>query len=96
MFSICSAGPPKRRATSRTALSYYQRVFVVDIQFRDIADRMSEVERVAAMSGVVARTRTPATDALRDIQAPVRDAARATSSTRCSASSPTTCRSFAR
>jgi tetratricopeptide (TPR) repeat protein len=27
------------------ALSYYQRVFVVDIQFRDIVDRMSEVEQ---------------------------------------------------
>ncbi|HEY2165083.1 MAG TPA: tetratricopeptide repeat protein, partial [Gemmatimonadaceae bacterium] len=26
------------------ALAYYQRVFVVDIQFRDIVDRMSEVE----------------------------------------------------
>ncbi len=27
------------------ALGYYQRVFVVDIQFRDIVDRMSEVEQ---------------------------------------------------
>ena len=27
------------------ALSFYQRVFVVDIQFRDIVDRMSEVEQ---------------------------------------------------
>ncbi len=27
------------------ALAYYQRVFVVDIQFRDIVDRMSEVEQ---------------------------------------------------
>ena len=27
------------------ALAYYQRVFVLDIQFRDIADRMSAVER---------------------------------------------------
>ncbi len=27
------------------ALGYYQRVFLVDIQFRDIAERMSEVER---------------------------------------------------
>jgi tetratricopeptide (TPR) repeat protein len=29
------------------ALGYYQRVFVLDIQFRDIAERMSEVERAA-------------------------------------------------
>jgi len=29
------------------ALGYYQRVFVVDIQFRDIADRMHAVERIA-------------------------------------------------
>jgi tetratricopeptide (TPR) repeat protein len=28
------------------ALSYYQRVFVVDIEFRDIADRISEVGRI--------------------------------------------------
>ena len=30
---------------NQDALSYYQRVFVVDIQFRDITDRMNEVER---------------------------------------------------
>jgi tetratricopeptide (TPR) repeat protein len=30
---------------SQDALSYYQRVFVVDIQFRDITERMNEVER---------------------------------------------------
>jgi tetratricopeptide (TPR) repeat protein len=30
---------------NQDAISYYQRVFVVDIQFRDIAERMSEVER---------------------------------------------------
>jgi len=29
------------------ALMYYQRVFVLDIQFRDIADRMNELERAA-------------------------------------------------
>ena len=29
------------------ALGYYQRVFVVDIQFRDIGERMRAVERVA-------------------------------------------------
>jgi tetratricopeptide (TPR) repeat protein len=29
------------------ALAYYQRVFVLDIQFRDIADRISDVERAA-------------------------------------------------
>ena len=29
------------------ALTYYQRVFVLDIQFRDIVERMSEVERAA-------------------------------------------------
>ena len=30
---------------SQDAISYYQRVFVVDIEFRDIAQRMTEVER---------------------------------------------------
>ena len=30
---------------SQDALAYYQRVFVVDIQFRDISQRMNEVER---------------------------------------------------
>ena len=30
---------------NQDALSYYQRVFVVDIQFRDITERMNEVER---------------------------------------------------
>jgi tetratricopeptide (TPR) repeat protein len=29
------------------AVTYYQRVFVLDIQFRDTADRLSELERVA-------------------------------------------------
>lgn len=29
------------------ALSYYQRVFMVDIEFRDIAERIADVERVA-------------------------------------------------
>jgi tetratricopeptide (TPR) repeat protein len=29
------------------ALDYYQRVFVIDIQFRDVADRMSAVEKAA-------------------------------------------------
>jgi tetratricopeptide (TPR) repeat protein len=29
------------------ALTYYQRVFVLDIQFRDVAERMTEVERAA-------------------------------------------------
>ena len=29
------------------ALGYYQRVFVVDIEFRDVVDRIAEVERVA-------------------------------------------------
>jgi tetratricopeptide (TPR) repeat protein len=32
---------------SEEALGYYQRVFVLDIQFRDISERMSELERVA-------------------------------------------------
>ena len=45
--STCSAAPPRRRGAPSEALGYYQRVFVVDIQFRDIADRMSEVERAA-------------------------------------------------
>src|SRR5439155_6572194 len=29
------------------ALAYYQRVFVVDIEFRDVVERISELERVA-------------------------------------------------
>jgi hypothetical protein len=29
------------------ALTFYQRVFVVDIEFRDVADRIHEVERIA-------------------------------------------------
>jgi tetratricopeptide (TPR) repeat protein len=32
---------------SEDALGYYQRVFVVDIEFRDVVDRIAEVERVA-------------------------------------------------
>ena len=36
------------QGNSDEALGYYQRVFVLDIQFRDIAERMSELERVAA------------------------------------------------
>ena len=32
---------------SEEALNYYQRVFVLDIQFRDIADRISDVEKAA-------------------------------------------------
>jgi tetratricopeptide (TPR) repeat protein len=32
---------------SEEALAYYQRVFVVDIEFRDVVERISEVERVA-------------------------------------------------
>ncbi len=32
---------------SEEALGYYQRVFVLDIQFRDIADRMNDLERAA-------------------------------------------------
>jgi tetratricopeptide (TPR) repeat protein len=36
-------------ALNRTeeALSYYQRIFVVDIEFRDVSDRISQLERVA-------------------------------------------------
>jgi hypothetical protein len=29
------------------ALGYYHRVFVLDIQFRDVADRINEMERAA-------------------------------------------------
>ena len=29
------------------ALVYYQRVFAVDIEFRDVSDRISALERVA-------------------------------------------------
>ena len=32
---------------SEEALGYYQRVFVVDIEFRDVVDRIAQVERVA-------------------------------------------------
>jgi tetratricopeptide (TPR) repeat protein len=35
----------ERQGKADEALAYYQRVFVVDIQFRDIVDRMSEVEQ---------------------------------------------------
>jgi len=35
------------QGNSEEALGYYQRVFVLDIQFRDITERMSELERVA-------------------------------------------------
>jgi tetratricopeptide (TPR) repeat protein len=35
------------QGNSDDALGYYQRVFVLDIQFRDIAERMSALERVA-------------------------------------------------
>jgi tetratricopeptide (TPR) repeat protein len=37
----------EEQGNSDEALGYYQRVFVLDIQFRDIADRMSQLERVA-------------------------------------------------
>jgi hypothetical protein len=29
------------------ALTYYQRVFAVDIEFRDVSDRIAALERVA-------------------------------------------------
>jgi tetratricopeptide (TPR) repeat protein len=35
----------EEQGNAAEALAYYQRVFVQDIQFRDIAERMSEVER---------------------------------------------------
>jgi tetratricopeptide (TPR) repeat protein len=37
----------EEQGNAADALTYYQRVFVLDIQFRDIADRMNEVERAA-------------------------------------------------
>ncbi len=37
----------EEQGNAAEALAFYQRVFVLDIQFRDIADRMSELERVA-------------------------------------------------
>jgi tetratricopeptide (TPR) repeat protein len=37
----------EEQGNAAEALAYYQRVFVQDIQFRDIAERMSEVERAA-------------------------------------------------
>jgi tetratricopeptide (TPR) repeat protein len=37
----------EEQGNAEEALGYYQRVFVLDIQFRDIADRMSGLERVA-------------------------------------------------
>jgi tetratricopeptide (TPR) repeat protein len=33
---------------SEEALGYYQRIFVVDIQFRDVADRMSAIDRTVS------------------------------------------------
>ena len=38
----------EEQGNAADALNYYQRVFVLDIQFRDITDRMTEVERTAA------------------------------------------------
>jgi hypothetical protein len=32
---------------NRDALDYYQRVFAVDIEFRDVAERISAIERKA-------------------------------------------------
>jgi tetratricopeptide (TPR) repeat protein len=37
----------EEQGNAEEALGYYQRVFVLDIQFRDIADRMSGLERIA-------------------------------------------------
>jgi tetratricopeptide (TPR) repeat protein len=37
----------EEQGNTAEALSYYQRVFVLDIQFRDINDRMSSLERAA-------------------------------------------------
>jgi len=37
----------EEQGNAAEALGYYQRVFVLDIQFRDIAERMNEVERAA-------------------------------------------------
>ncbi|HXT15496.1 MAG TPA: tetratricopeptide repeat protein [Gemmatimonadaceae bacterium] len=37
----------EEQGNAAEALTYYQRVFVLDIQFRDIAERMNEVERAA-------------------------------------------------
>lgn len=37
----------EEQGNAADALGYYQRVFVLDIQFRDITDRMTELERVA-------------------------------------------------
>jgi tetratricopeptide (TPR) repeat protein len=37
----------EEQGNAADALAYYQRVFVQDIQFRDIAERMSEVERAS-------------------------------------------------
>jgi Tfp pilus assembly protein PilF len=34
----------EQRGQSELALEYYQRVFVVDIQFRDVGDRLAAVE----------------------------------------------------
>ncbi|MGH7616034.1 MAG: tetratricopeptide repeat protein, partial [Gemmatimonadaceae bacterium] len=37
----------EEQGNATDALGYYQRVFVLDIQFRDIADRLSSLERAA-------------------------------------------------
>lgn len=37
----------EEQGNAADALGYYQRVFLLDIQFRDIAERMTEVERAA-------------------------------------------------
>ena len=75
--STCSGAAARRCGSATQALDYYQRVFVLDIQFRDVADRLAALERCASMSGV-RRAPAPAGDAaLRDIQAPGARAPRA-------------------
>jgi tetratricopeptide (TPR) repeat protein len=54
------------------AKKHYQRVFAVDIQFRDIGDRL-ERRGEEALVTLDARLHVPVAAALREIQAPIRD-----------------------
>ena len=59
--SACSTCSAVRRGSAdrrEQAVEYYQRVFVVDIQFRDVGERLAALESARSMSGVAARVRT--------------------------------------
>ena len=77
------------------ALGYYERVFAVDIQFRDIADRLAAVEQKAQVSARRLRALAAHAGARRHPGAGARPA-RSWSPRRCTASSRPTSRSSTR